>query len=203
MDVGGVDQPKDPEMEDDKSLTKMLELIYRLHGDDCKRAGCEEKLLYEDSFVGTCLVVKWKCAAGHFGGRWASQPTCANIRVGNLLLASAIALSGNSFTKIGFLFKVMNMKFISKNLYNQYQNLFIAPVVEKYWEDKKEELWKERERKDTILSSDGRNDSPATVLNIVHIHLQIWKVRPYCKLILLMFAKWKGEKATTWNGLHL
>jgi hypothetical protein len=104
--------------------------------------------------------VNWKCAAGHFCGRWASQPTCANLRVGNLLLASAIALSGNSFTKIGFLFKVMNMKFISKNLYNQYQNLFIAPVVQNYWEDMKKELWKGREGKDTILSSDGRNDSP-------------------------------------------
>lgn len=186
MDVGGEDQHKDPEMEDDNSsgaahqpehevtkitrgdvvhtefcvgsLTKMLELIYRLHGDDCNGTGCEEKLLYEDSFVGTCLVVKWKYAAGHFGGRWDSQPTCANIRVGNLLLASTIALSGNSFTKIGFLFKVINMKFISKNLHNQYQNLFIAPVVENYWEDMKEDLWKDREGKDTILSSDGRND---------------------------------------------
>jgi hypothetical protein len=54
----------------------------------------------------------------------------------------------------------MNMKFISKNLFNQYEHLFIAPVIEKNWEDMKKDLWKEREGKETILSSDGRNDSP-------------------------------------------
>jgi hypothetical protein len=47
-----------------------------------------------------------------------------------------------------------------KNLFNQYQHLFIASVIEKHWEDMKKDLWKEREAKETILSSDGRNDSP-------------------------------------------
>ena len=64
------------------------------------------------------------------------------------------------FTKIGFLFKVMRLQFISKSLYNQYQTLYIAPTVDNYWERMKKELWKEREGKDIILSSDGRNDSP-------------------------------------------
>jgi hypothetical protein len=141
-------------------VSTILELLFRLHGDNCTRAECDQQLDYISSFVGTCLVINWKCAAGHFGGRWASQPTYANLRVGNLLLASAFALSGNSFTKIGFLFKIMNMKFISKNLFNQYQHFFIAPVIEKYWEDMKQDLWKEREGKEPILSSDGRNDSP-------------------------------------------
>jgi hypothetical protein len=139
-------------------VSTILELLFRQHGDNCTT--CDQQLYYISSFVGTGLVINCKCAAGHFGGRWASQPTCANLRVGNLLLASAFALSGNSFTKIGFLFKVINTKFISKNLFNQYQHLFIAPVIEKYWEDMKQDLWKEREGKETILSSDGRNDSP-------------------------------------------
>ena len=86
-----------------------------------------------------------------------SQPV---LHVGNLLLASAIVLSGNSFTKIGFLFKLLNLQYFSKNLFNQYQNLLIAPVIDKYWEDMKEKLWKERAGKDVVLSGDGRNDSP-------------------------------------------
>ncbi len=53
----------------------------------------------------------------------------------------------------------MNMKYVSKMLYNQYQSLYIAPTVEDYWKNMKEE-WKEREGKEVILSSDGRNDSP-------------------------------------------
>ena len=54
----------------------------------------------------------------------------------------------------------MRLQFISKSLYNQYQTLYIAPTVDDYWERMKKELWKEREGKDIILSSDGRNDSP-------------------------------------------
>ena len=141
------------------SSSNLLELICQLHGSSCSRAGCEQELVYRDSYVGTFLV-NWTCAAGHFGGRWASQPTCSNLRVGNLLLASAILLSGNSFTKIGFLFKIMKLKFFLHNLFNQYQNLLIAPVINSYWEDMQKEMWKAREGKDTILSGDSRNDSP-------------------------------------------
>ena len=69
-------------------------------------------------------------------------------------------MSGNSYTKIGFRFKIMNMRYISKMLCNQYQSLYIAPTVEEYWNGMKDDLWKKREEKDVILSSDGRNDSP-------------------------------------------
>ena len=124
------------------SATKVMELLYRLHGDTCKRPGCDQQLEFREMYHGTYLMVNWKCHAGRFGGRWASQPTCAGLWAGNLLLASAIALSGNSFTKIGFLFKIMNMKYISKILYNQYQSLYIAPTVEDYWKNMKEEEWK-------------------------------------------------------------
>ncbi|XP_028411412.1 uncharacterized protein LOC114533974 [Dendronephthya gigantea] len=142
------------------STTIILELLKTLHGPVCTRVGCSRPLNFRNSFVGTCLVVNWGCSAGHFGGRWAAQPTCEGVRAGNLLLASAIPLSGNSYTKIGFLFQVMNVQFISKNLYNQYQNLYIAPAVNSYWEELKNSCWAERENKDIVLSSDGRNDSP-------------------------------------------
>ena len=45
-------------------------------------------------------------------------------------------------------------------LYNQYQSLYIAPTVEDYWKEMKYGLWKDREGKSVILTSDGRNDSP-------------------------------------------
>ncbi|CAB4023037.1 Hypothetical predicted protein [Paramuricea clavata] len=152
------------------AATQLIRLPYRVHGEICKRPGCDELLEFQETYHGTCLVVTWKCYALHFGGRWASRLTCAGLRAGNLLLAAAIALSGNSHTKIGFLFKVMNMTYISQLLYNQYQSLNNAPTVEEYWKEMKEEAWKEREGKDIILSSDGRNDSPdmesKTILNL-------------------------------------
>ncbi|XP_028418400.1 uncharacterized protein LOC114543733 [Dendronephthya gigantea] len=119
------------------STTIILELLKTLHGPVCTRVGCSRPLNFRNSFVGTCLVVNWGCSAGHFGGRWAAQPTCEGVRAGNLLLASAIPLSGNSYTKIRFLFQVMNL---------------LGGI--------KEFVLAERENKDIVLSSDGRNDSP-------------------------------------------
>ena len=134
---------------------KIMELLISLHGTMCKRKECGRQLIYNQSFVGTCFVV-----SGHFGGRWASQHTCAGVRAVNLLLASAIALSGNSFTKTGFFLKIMNLRYFSESLFNQYQHLYIAPSVNEYWEEMKMKLWRESQGKDVILSSDGRNDSP-------------------------------------------
>ena len=155
------------------STSAILNLLHKLHGPMCKRTECNRKVDFESSLVGTCLVVHWSCSAGHFGGRWSAQPQCEGIRAGNLLLASAIPLSGNSYTKIRFLCKVMNLHFFSKNLYNQYQNLYIGPAVNDYWENMKQNLWKERENKELVLSSDGRNAEMETKcileLNIVDV----------------------------------
>ena len=142
------------------SASMIMDVLTELHGSVCKRAGCGKQLEYKQRYLGTCLVVNWGCSSGHFAGRWASQPTCVNLRAANLLLASAIALSGNSYTKIGFLLKIMNLKYISKNLFNQYQSLLTAPTVAAYWNGMKDELWQEWEGKKVILSADGRNDSP-------------------------------------------
>ena len=142
------------------STSAILDLLCKIHGSTCKRNECNRELNFKSSFVGTCLAVHWSCSAGHFGGRWAAQPTCQGVCAGNLLLATAMPLSGNSYTKIGFMCNVMILQFFPKNLYNQYQSLYIAPAVNDYWERMKSVAWKEREDKKIILSSDGRNDSP-------------------------------------------
>ena len=83
----------------------IMSLLTDLHGNICKKQGCGHALMYTKRYVGTCLVVVWKCNSGHFGGRWSAQPTCCNVKAGNLALASSLLLSGNSFTKIGLMFK--------------------------------------------------------------------------------------------------
>ena len=131
---------------------KITELLVSLHGQVCGRTECNTPLHYKERFVGTCFLVIWQCADGHFGGRWASQPTCEGVRAGNLLLASAIAISGSSFTKTGFLFKIMNLAYFSRNLFYQYQHLYIAPVIQDYWEKMREGFWLERAGKEVVLS---------------------------------------------------
>ena len=91
---------------------------------------------------------------------WASQPKCEGVRAGNLLLTSAICLSGNSFKKVGLLFHFFKLGFVSKSLFKQFQYLYIAPAVNDYWEKMKVDLWKNRHGKEVILSGDARNDSP-------------------------------------------
>ena len=138
----------------------IMSLLHQLHGDKCNRPGCGRNCVFKKTYVGTCLVVSWRCSAGHIGGRWASQPTCDKLRAGNLLLASSILLSGNSFTKVGLLFKFLNLQYFSSTLFYRYQNLYVAPAVNDYWKSMQKDLWQERAGKDVILSGDGRNDSP-------------------------------------------
>ena len=176
-DSDGHDEQEEPSQADGKVAVEMskdaiemekcivftehiMSLLLPLHGKKCRRSGCERDYVYKKTYIGTCLVVSWQCSAGHFGGRWASQPTCDNLRAGNLLLASSIILSGNSFTKVGLLFKFLNLQYFSSSLFYQYQNLFIAPAVNDYWKSMQKELWQERAGKEVILSGDGRNDSP-------------------------------------------
>ena len=139
---------------------KILHLLQAIHGLVCTRKECGRALEYRQTFCGTCLVVSWQCSAGHFGGSWASQPKCEGVRAGNLLLASSICLSGNSFKKVGLLFHFFKLGFISKSLFNQYQHLYIAPAVSEYWENMKVDLWNDRDGREVILSGDARNDSP-------------------------------------------
>ena len=138
----------------------LMSLLTDHHGSICRREGCSRALQYTKTYVGTCLVVSWRCSAGHFGGRWAAQPTCSNVRAGNLILASSLLLSGNSFTKIGMMFKFCNIQYFSKTLFYQYQSLYIAPAVNDFWEQQRSMLWNERSGKEVLLSGDGRNDSP-------------------------------------------
>ena len=78
------------------------------------------------------------------GGRWAAQPMCENLRAGNLLLASALLLSGNSYQKIGMMFRFLKLQYFSKTLFTQYQSLYIAPAVNEFWEQQKQELWEKK-----------------------------------------------------------
>ena len=116
--------------------TLML-LITSLHGSVCKRQQCGVPLVYRKTYVGTCLVVSWQCQSGHVGGRWAAQPSCSKIRAGNVSLASALLLSGNSYTKVGLMFNFCNLQYFSSTLFNQYQKLYIIPTINEFWEQQK------------------------------------------------------------------
>ena len=138
----------------------LMSLLTSVHGSICKRHGCGCPLVYSKTYVGTCLVVSWGCQSGHAGGRWSAQPSCDKIRARNLTLASALLLSGNSYTKVGLMFNFCNLQYFSSTLFNQYQQLYIIPAINDFWQQHLEQVWNEKAGKDIILSGDGRNDSP-------------------------------------------
>ncbi|CAB4002018.1 Hypothetical predicted protein [Paramuricea clavata] len=70
---------------------KILELLQKIHGSHCNRPGCCKTWEFKKPYVGSCLVVTWKCSSGHFGGSWSSQPMFNKMRAGNLLLYPAFS----------------------------------------------------------------------------------------------------------------
>ena len=138
----------------------LMSLITSLHGSVCKRANCGHPLHYKKTYVDTCLVVSWGCNSGHVGGRWAAQPSCDKVRVGNLMLASSLLLSGNLYAKVGLMFNFCNLQYFSSALFNQYQKLYIIPAINKFWEQHQKQLWEEKAGKEVVISGDGRNYSP-------------------------------------------
>jgi hypothetical protein len=92
---------------------RILELLQTLHGAKCNRSECPKHWEYTKTYVGSCLVVTWKCSSGHFGGSLSAQPLTNRMRAGNLLLSSCLLLSGNFFTKTALFFKFLNLKRLS------------------------------------------------------------------------------------------
>ena len=87
------------------------------------------------------------------------------------------------------------MRYFSLSLFNQYQNLYIAPAIDDKWEKMKSDLWKERENKEVILSSDGSNDSPGHCAQL-YIPLLTWKQKLFLKMNIVDVREVEGRKST-------
>ncbi len=179
----------------------LMSLLTCLHGSVCKRPDCGRPLVYSKTYAGTCLVVSWGCQSGHAGGRWAAQPSCDKIRAGNLILASALLFSGNSYAKVGLMFNFCNLQYFSSTLFNQYQQLYIIPAINDSWEQHKQQVWNEKAGNDIILSGDGRNDSPGHSAQYCTYTLADMHDRAILQVNVIDVRGKHLEKATTWSEL--
>ncbi|XP_042149475.1 uncharacterized protein LOC120848823 [Ixodes scapularis] len=109
--------------------------------------------------VGTLLVVRTSCPAGHTN-RWDSQPYINGKGAGNLLLTSLVLFTGASPTRTLRLFQLMNIQVFSKKTYFNYQRAILVPAVEEVWRDEQEKLMEELRDQPLDLAGDGRCDSP-------------------------------------------
>ena len=116
------------------SISKLMQLA---------RGGCQESNCIHScqvcyKIVSSCIEIDGICRNGH-RFYWSSSDfhtSSGNTKIfdSNLLLASGIVLSGNSYAKIDKLFDFMRVAFICKpSLYN-YQWHFICPSVGKFYD---------------------------------------------------------------------
>ena len=148
-------KPQTPQ-NDSKFLVFMEQLDELLHR--CPTCGAVVSKR-ETSTRGSQLCVTLKCKNGHIKF-WKSQPMLKGMAAGNLLLASAILLSGATYTKIASLSEIFNWKIFSEKTFYNIQNMYLFPVINEAWQAEQNSVFSELEIEDLWLSGDGRCDSP-------------------------------------------
>lgn len=108
---------------------------------------------------GSLLVVKYTCLGNH-SDTWYSQPLIRSQSAGNLLLSSAILLTGSSFTDFQNVAKSVNISFPSQSTYNDIQNTYLLPAIDLEYSMQQTALFALFQDKPIFLLGDGRCDSP-------------------------------------------
>ena len=111
------------------------------------------------STQGTLFLVTLKCINGH-AYTWNSQPMIKGMAAGNLLMSSAILLSGATYTKIASLAEILGLCFFSEKTFCTIQDSYLFPVINEVWEQEQNTVFNDLKGKDLWLSGDGRCDSP-------------------------------------------
>ena len=111
------------------------------------------------STQGSLFLVTLKCINGH-AYTWNSQPMIKEMAAGNLLMSSAILLSGATYTKIATLAEILGLCFFSEKTFCTIQDSYLFPVINEVWEQEQNTVFNDLKGKDLWLSGDGRCDSP-------------------------------------------
>ena len=108
---------------------------------------------------GTCLTATFTCMNGH-EFKWLSQPMFGQQAAGNILLTSAICVTGNTYAKMESLCETFNLLFIGRTSFQKLENDFVIPSIHKMYTQQKDIITDALRNKPLIVSGDGRCDSP-------------------------------------------
>ncbi|XP_056407378.1 uncharacterized protein LOC130299185 [Hyla sarda] len=109
--------------------------------------------------TGSYISIFVECADHDYNLLWESQPTIDGKPLGNVILASAIFESGNSFPKMKQFFHLMNIMAMSENAYSKYQHDYIFPTIEHSWKISQMASIENVQGPPVCISGDGRWDS--------------------------------------------
>ncbi|XP_061167506.1 uncharacterized protein LOC133176400 [Saccostrea echinata] len=127
----------------------------------CTAKNCGAEVSVTRSIIGSAVHLKWVCRQKHVLYEWCSQPILnRRMHSGDLMLASAILLSGNNFKKIELMCKFLNLPIISNTTFHKIQRTYLIPSVDEFWADNQLNTINQFLGEDLVILGDGRMDSP-------------------------------------------
>ena len=113
----------------------------------------------ESITLGTLLCVTLTCLKCHIF-KLQSQPVLGRMPAGNLLVSSAILLSGSTYTKIANFSEILNLQYLGEKTFYSIQNEYLFPEINYAWLSEQNSVFEEIGQTDLWLCGDGRCDSP-------------------------------------------
>ncbi|XP_071952529.1 uncharacterized protein [Antedon mediterranea] len=140
------------------NVDSVLEMFKRCQ--ECGQKIISTNVLYR----GAKIIVHWQCTEYHFG-KWESCPDVRGMAEINLLTASAILYSGNTYQAINNFAKILDMHFLSSSSFYQIQKCYLLPVINEAYKEQQdvmiaELILRSLDNETISILGDARSDSP-------------------------------------------
>ena len=141
-----------------------VDCLRELVGSTCQEPGCTSPVTLSSRVVGCTVILTWVCAQKH-KRTWSSSTHLKAKHgypffVNNFIMAVAIPLTGNHYSRFSLLCKCLGLNHISRATYQRLQRLYVCPVVDKKWEEIQNAIISEFQGNGVVVAGDGRMDSP-------------------------------------------
>lgn len=98
------------------------------------------------------FFIMQSCPRKHIKHRWCSQPLLNNgLHSGDLMIAAAVLCSGNNFSKVELMAKILKLHFPSQSSFTRMQRTYLVPAIEEKWDEHLRSFRAELEDKDVVL----------------------------------------------------
>jgi hypothetical protein len=127
----------------------------------CHNEGCG-KFIIGSPKIRTCgfaMTITTECGEGHTY-RWASQPMLGGTYAGNLLIPSALFLTGASYLTFNEACTSIDLATLTDRQCTTLQSIYMVPEVERMWQQHTESLLAAAGQTPLTVSGDARCDSP-------------------------------------------
>jgi len=142
-----------------------IEKLVELSEDKCVICGGGLHVKQDVKTCGSRVEITRKCDKGH-AQKWVSSEVLGvknnvDFFLNDSLLAAAIIISGNNYSKFSLLCKALGLNIISSNTFTRFQKHCAAPVVKEMWNKMNSLIIDILKQYDEVcLCGDGRDDSP-------------------------------------------